>query len=181
MLPEPKDSPSGRLERLVGPPIAFDVLCKLGNPVGRVSAGLTAVLRTGVPEATVDEYSQACAGKDDVGPDCSPAGGDWEVHAKTMTSAVELGAHRPFRLGVAAPVRAPSRARCCARRWGWARTRTHCADYRSASRAKAYESLNGAALPIICAHRPRCRTEEKSKKSGMSWSRAASCGVIVRR
>jgi len=69
VLPRPQDAPTGVGERLVYGEVAGNVALELRTPVVGVGLRLSSVLWASVPEATVDEYGESRASKDDVGSD----------------------------------------------------------------------------------------------------------------
>jgi hypothetical protein len=72
VLPEPEDAPPIRDQHLVSLDISFPIARNLCIPVIAIDSRPLVVHRAPVPEAPVDEYSESCAGEDDVcgAPEC---------------------------------------------------------------------------------------------------------------
>lgn len=67
MLPDAHDPPSPQGERPIYPPVALHVACELRHPVLPVALGDALVLRTAMPEASVEEDCHAPLRENDVG------------------------------------------------------------------------------------------------------------------
>jgi hypothetical protein len=136
----------------------------------------------GVPEAPIDEGSNLGGDEDDVYA-LAQFGEDPTVDTEAQAARMEESAHSDFRGGVA-PTSGLHSAASFGRRSGWCTAIGHVVSEYSlgmTSRPRATISSGGTALPIIVARAARVVSLPKSYQSGNVWSRAASCGVMVRR
>ena len=103
VFPDTNDCPTGCPELCVGVSIAAPVVRNLLRPVPRVCIVTTsAMLRTTVPEATVDEYGDFCSCEDDVDTPPFRSGHDWQVNAVAQAPPVQLLSKPQLRHGVSA-------------------------------------------------------------------------------
>lgn len=102
VLPDPDDTPPCGSERVINRAIAFDVACELGLPVLDVHLRGSAVLRTSVPEAPVDEHSHPSSREDNVCAHPTVERLNGVVNAEAKAPAVQFAPERKLRLGVPA-------------------------------------------------------------------------------
>src|SRR5262249_39809026 len=88
VLPHPDDDPASGAERRRVPCVTVPVSLELRTPILRVRLGLRAVCRTRVPEAAIDEHSDALTREDPVRTRRGPTVTDLAVQAEPETGAV---------------------------------------------------------------------------------------------
>lgn len=100
MLPEAQHPPTLRFEHSRRVAVAFSVRGELGSPPVTVASRARSVLRTPVPEATVDEHCQPLARKRDID---GPSALAWDGEGDPVPEAarMKLTTERNFRSGVA--------------------------------------------------------------------------------
>jgi hypothetical protein len=91
VLPDPDDTPAGRLECGVVPPVACDVPIQLRSPVSHVRAWVGPVLRTLMPKAAIYEDGDFRPREDDVWTTAQAWHG-LNVFAETKASTMQLRA-----------------------------------------------------------------------------------------
>lgn len=104
VLPDPDDAPSCGSERVIDGAITLNIPCELGLPVLHVHRGSPTVLRTSMPEATIDEHGHPPSRKDYVRADAAIDRLDGVVNAEAKAPPVQFAAERKLGLGV--PTRA---------------------------------------------------------------------------
>ena len=90
VFPEPHAEPSRISEKRVGLPVALDVPFELGHPEVGVGGRAGRVLRTAMPEATVDEYGHLGGPEDYVGrpaDSCEGQGADAVANAPCVKAS----------------------------------------------------------------------------------------------
>lgn len=109
VFPEPQHSPARVYKRAICLGISSDVAFKLGQPVLAVSLGEGGVLRTAMPEATVNEDRYSAFSEDYVSSSAATEG--CVVHPISEPSSMEQAADGKFRSGVSSAVSAHGTAR----------------------------------------------------------------------
>jgi hypothetical protein len=105
MLPEAQDPPTACLQPVIDSAVTRDVCCQLRLPISLVRSGHSGVLRTGVPEAAVDEHRQTRSWEGKVDPDYSATvWANREVNPIAQPHREESAAKPQFGLRVATSV-----------------------------------------------------------------------------
>ena len=106
VFPEPDDTPARRGQRHIGHPVPLHVAPQLRGPVPPVRGGLSSMLRTDVPEATVNEDGDLTPGKDDVRPHAKTAVQiQTVIFPEAITKPMQCATQSYLGLGVRTPVR----------------------------------------------------------------------------
>jgi hypothetical protein len=114
VLPRPDHAPSYLAQALVGLTVSRDITIELGAPPVGICLGSYGVLRTAVPEASVNEDGNQRSCEGDIG--TTRKAGD--VHSVAEPSTVKLAAESTLRLGARRPQVGHEPADCRTRRWG---------------------------------------------------------------
>lgn len=105
VLPDPDDGPAGTPKFFRDAPIALDVAGQLRPPVVGVGLGSASMLRTGVPEAPVDENRDLRPSESDVRANSAAGKVDQQVLAVSIALPMEQGTNTELRTCVAAGIR----------------------------------------------------------------------------
>src|SRR5947209_16057098 len=101
MLPDPNRLPTRRLQRRIGLGIAANIARQLRRPIRPVGSRHVRMLGATVPEASVDEDSDAGARERDVNADRSPLGHlHWVVASEAEPRAMKRRPQRNLGPGV---------------------------------------------------------------------------------
>ena len=103
MLPRPKHTPPRECEAHVRIAVSVNIALNLVAPPFSVVLGPSHVLRTPVPEATINEDRDASARESYIG--ATTEAGQWVVDAESQTRTVQSGPNRKLRRRVAPPLR----------------------------------------------------------------------------
>lgn len=105
VFPDADDSPPSFGQRSRSLPIAFNSTGELGRPIPFVRGRLTPMLRTRVPEASVDEHRDLTCGEHHIRTDATTREIDPEVLPKSVTETMQSGTQGNLRFGVDSPNR----------------------------------------------------------------------------